>query len=54
MPLSPGWVLLARQIEWAISAGFKEVDLMRGDEGYKYQFGGVDRFVWRAVLSPKP
>jgi CelD/BcsL family acetyltransferase involved in cellulose biosynthesis len=54
MPLSPGWVLLARQIEWAISAGFKEVDLMRGDEGYKYKFGGVDRFVWHAVLSSKP
>lgn len=54
MSLSPGWVLLARQIEWAISAGFKEVDMMRGDEGYKYKFGGVDRFVWRALLSPKP
>lgn len=52
MPLSPGWVLLARQIEWAISAGFKEVDMMRGDEGYKYKFGGVDRFVVRAKLSP--
>ena len=53
MPLSPGWVLLARQIEWAISNGFKEVDLMRGDENYKYKFGGVDRFVLRACLSPK-
>lgn len=53
MPLSPGWVLLARQIEWAISAGFKEVDMMRGDENYKYKFGGVDRFVLRALLSPK-
>lgn len=53
MPLSPGWVLLARQIEWAISAGFKEVDMMRGDEGYKYKFGGVDRFVWRALINPK-
>lgn len=52
--LSPGWVLLARQIEWAISAGFKEVDMMRGDEGYKYKFGGVDRFVWRALLSSTP
>ena len=53
MPLSPGWVLLARQIEWAISAGFKEVDMMRGDEAYKYKFGGVDRFVLRVTLSPK-
>lgn len=52
MALSPGWVLLARQIEWAISAGLKEVDMMRGDEGYKYKFGGVDRFVYRAVLNP--
>ena len=54
MTLSPGWVLLARQIEWAISAGYKEVDMMRGDERYKYKFGGVDRFVWRALLSSKP
>ena len=53
MQLSPGWVLLARQIEWAISAGLKEVDMMRGDERYKYKFGGVDRFVWRALLSPQ-
>ena len=53
MPLSPGWVLLARQIEWAIGAGLKEVDMMRGDESYKYKFGGVDRFVWRALLTPK-
>ncbi len=54
MSLSPGWVLLARQIEWAIDAGLKEVDMMRGNESYKYKFGGVDRFVWRALLSPKP
>ncbi|MEA4812847.1 MAG: GNAT family N-acetyltransferase [Anaerolineaceae bacterium] len=53
MPLSPGWVLLAKLIDWAISQGFSEVDMMRGDEGYKYKFGAVDRFVMRALLSPE-
>lgn len=48
---SPGWVLLAKVIKWAIKHDVKIVDFMRGDEAYKYQFGGVDRFVIRATLS---
>lgn len=48
---SPGWVLLAKVIKWAIKHNIKIVDFMRGDEAYKYQFGGVDRFVVRATLS---
>ena len=42
---SPGWVLLAKEINWAIEQGMTEVDLMRGDEDYKYRFGGIDRHV---------
>ncbi len=42
---SPGWVLLAKIITWAIEQGLTEVDMMRGDEVYKYRFGGVDRHV---------
>lgn len=49
---SPGWVLLAKLIEWAIGQGFDEVDMMRGDEEYKYRFGGVNRYVHRLRLTP--
>ena len=44
-PCSPGWVLLAKEITWAIGIGLTEVDMMRGDEVYKYRFGGIDRYV---------
>jgi CelD/BcsL family acetyltransferase involved in cellulose biosynthesis len=46
---SPGWVLLGKLIQWAIENGLDEVDLMRGDEEYKYRFGGVDRHVVQVV-----
>ena len=44
-PFSPGWVLLAKIINWAIEQNLTEVDMMRGDEVYKYRFGGIDRHV---------
>ena len=49
---SPGWVLLAHMIQWAIENGFSEVDMMRGSESYKYKFGGVDRHVLSVTLKP--
>jgi CelD/BcsL family acetyltransferase involved in cellulose biosynthesis len=49
--LSPGWVLLAYLIQWAIDHGREHFDMMRGDEIYKYRFGGVDRFVIRAQIT---
>lgn len=49
--LSPGWLLMAEMIQWCIEHGRQVFDFMRGDEEYKYRFGGVDRFVYRAVLS---
>ncbi len=49
---SPGWVLLANLIQWAITNQYSELDFMRGDEDYKYRFGAVDRFIVRASLSP--
>ncbi len=52
MDLSPGWVLLTHQIEWACDHGRYEFDFMRGDEEYKYRFGGINRYVLRAVASP--
>jgi CelD/BcsL family acetyltransferase involved in cellulose biosynthesis len=51
MELSPGWVLMAYTIQWCCENGRYEFDFMRGDEEYKYRFGGVNRFVMRAVVS---
>jgi CelD/BcsL family acetyltransferase involved in cellulose biosynthesis len=48
--LSPGWVLLSNLIQWALDNGKEGIDMMRGDETYKYRFGGVDRFVTRAQV----
>jgi CelD/BcsL family acetyltransferase involved in cellulose biosynthesis len=41
----PGWLLLAYLIEWATEQGIQEFDFLRGDEVYKYKFGGIDRHV---------
>ena len=48
MELSPGWVLLGHVIQWCCENGRYEFDFMRGDEEYKYRFGGVNRYVMRA------
>ena len=51
MELSPGWVLLAHTIQWCCENGRYEFDFMRGDEEYKYRFGGVNKYVMRAKAS---
>jgi len=48
MELSPGWVLLGHVIQWCCENGRSEFDFMRGDEEYKYRFGGVNKYVMRA------
>ncbi len=48
---SPGWVLLARLLQWTNENNRVEFDFMRGDEAYKYRFGAKDRFVLRATLT---
>ncbi|HSB03467.1 MAG TPA: GNAT family N-acetyltransferase [Anaerolineales bacterium] len=50
MELSPGWVLLAYTIQWCCENGRYEFDFMRGDEEYKYRFGGVNKYVMRAKV----
>ncbi len=52
--LSPGWVLLGHLLQWANEQGRLEFDFMRGDEEYKYRFGGLDRLVMRVRLARPP
>ena len=49
--LSPGWVLLAYAIQYAIAAGCREFDFMQGDEDYKYRFGAQDYKVMRVIVT---
>ena len=51
MEFSPGWVLLGHTIQWACEHGRAEFDFMRGDEEYKYRFGGVNQYVMRARVT---
>jgi CelD/BcsL family acetyltransferase involved in cellulose biosynthesis len=51
--ISPGWVLLCKIIQQAIQRGKSEIDFMRGDEPYKYQFGGKDRNLVALEISPQ-
>ncbi len=48
---SPGWVLLTHLLQWANENGIEEFDFMRGDEDYKYKFGGQDRFIFRVLVT---
>jgi CelD/BcsL family acetyltransferase involved in cellulose biosynthesis len=48
---SPGWVLLGYLLQWANEHGRSRFDFMRGNEEYKYRFGGIDRFVVRAQVT---
>ena len=52
LDLSAGWVLLGHLLQWANEKNRSEFDFMRGDEDYKYRFGGVNKFVVRARLTP--
>jgi hypothetical protein len=49
--ISPGWVLLSYLIRQAIQEGKKELDFMRGDEPYKYQFGGKDKQLLKIEIT---
>jgi CelD/BcsL family acetyltransferase involved in cellulose biosynthesis len=49
--LGAGVVLTGRLIEHAIEEGRIAYDFMRGDERYKYRFGGEDETVHRVVVE---
>ncbi len=51
LDISVGWVLLAHLLEWANEHKRDQFDFMRGDEDYKYRFGGVDKLVMRAKVE---
>jgi CelD/BcsL family acetyltransferase involved in cellulose biosynthesis len=48
--LGPGMVLIGQLIEIAAGEDRRVVDLLRGDEAYKYQFGAEDRPIERLTL----
>jgi CelD/BcsL family acetyltransferase involved in cellulose biosynthesis len=48
--LSLGWVLMARVIQHAISAGRTRLDFLQGSEDYKYRFGGRDTTIFRTLI----
>lgn len=50
---SPGWVLLGYLLKWANENQISEFDFMRGNEDYKYRFGGKDRCVICVILKRK-
>ena len=51
LELSPGWVLLGYLLQWANENQRLEFDFMRGNEAYKYRFGAVDKFLFRATVT---
>jgi CelD/BcsL family acetyltransferase involved in cellulose biosynthesis len=51
LDLSVGWVLLGYLLQWANDHKRSEFDFMRGNEDYKYRFGGVDKYVVRARVT---
>lgn len=49
--LSPGWVLLAYLLRWAIENKRAAFDFLRGDEDYKFRFGAVPGKIYRVQIS---
>jgi len=49
--LSPGWVILAYAIQYAIASGCHRFDFMQGNEAYKYHFGSEDLRVMRVIAQ---
>jgi CelD/BcsL family acetyltransferase involved in cellulose biosynthesis len=48
--LSPGVVLIASYVRAAIARGRRRIDLLRGDEPYKYDWGAVDEPIQRLLV----
>jgi CelD/BcsL family acetyltransferase involved in cellulose biosynthesis len=48
--VSPGVVMVERLLQRAISRGLRRFDFLRGDEGYKYDWGAVDEPIQRLLV----
>jgi hypothetical protein len=48
--LSPGVVMTARYLQRAMSSGRRRLDFLRGDEGYKYDWGAQDEPIQRILV----
>lgn len=48
--LSPGLLLKAFLIRYAIQKKFKSFDFLRGNERYKYNLGAIDRNLYKVIL----
>jgi CelD/BcsL family acetyltransferase involved in cellulose biosynthesis len=48
--LSPGVLLVAAYLKRALSEGIGRFDFLRGDEGYKYEWGAVDEPIQRLLV----
>jgi CelD/BcsL family acetyltransferase involved in cellulose biosynthesis len=48
--LSPGVVLVERLIRRALERGQRRFDFLRGDEDYKYEWGGADEPIQRLLV----
>ena len=52
--LSPGKVIIAYSIKYAIENGFQIYDFLRGNEEYKYNyFGAINRFNTNVIITRK-
>jgi CelD/BcsL family acetyltransferase involved in cellulose biosynthesis len=49
---SPGWVLLAYLLRWAIENKRAAFDFLRGEEDYKFRFGAVAGKIYRVQAGP--
>jgi CelD/BcsL family acetyltransferase involved in cellulose biosynthesis len=49
--LSPGVLMVAWYIRQAIETGRRELDFLRGNEPYKYEWGAVDQPIQRILVS---
>jgi CelD/BcsL family acetyltransferase involved in cellulose biosynthesis len=48
--LSPGVVMIAEYVRRALAEGVRRLDLLRGDEPYKYEWGAVDEPIQRLLV----
>jgi CelD/BcsL family acetyltransferase involved in cellulose biosynthesis len=48
--MSPGWVLLALLLRQSIEQGKREFDFLRGNESYKFQWGGQGEMLNRLIV----